>query len=71
MWGSESLKLLIKTGTVQKPPNDNSGVFACYYAPANKPETVVVVFVEQGGSSSGGAAPIARKILETYFNLNE
>jgi penicillin-binding protein 2 len=59
-----------KTGTAQKPPYDNSGVFACY-APANKPEIVVVIFLEQGGSGSGGAAPIARKILEAYFNLDK
>ncbi len=58
-----------KTGTVQKPPYDNSGVFACY-APANKPEIVVIVYVEQGGSSSA-AAPVARKILESFFNLDE
>ena len=59
-----------KTGTAQKPPYDDSGVFACY-APANKPEIVIVVFVEQGGSGSGGAAPVARKILEAYFNLDQ
>ncbi len=59
-----------KTGTAQKPPYDNSGVFACY-APANKPEIVIVIFVEQGGSGSGGAAPVARKILEAYFDLNQ
>lgn len=59
-----------KTGTAQKPPYDNSGVFASY-APANKPEIVVVVFIEQGGSGSGGAAPVARKILEAYFNINQ
>ncbi len=58
-----------KTGTAQKPPYDNSGVFACY-APANKPEIVVVVFVEQGGSGSL-TAPIARKVLEAYFNLDK
>lgn len=59
-----------KTGTVQKPPYDNSGVFACY-APTDKPEIVVIVLIEQGGSGSGGAAPVARKILESYFNLDE
>lgn len=59
-----------KTGTVQKPPYDNSGVFACY-APTDKPEVVVIVLIEQGGSGSGGAAPVARKILESYFNLDE
>ncbi len=59
-----------KTGTVQKPPYDNSGVFACY-APTDKPEIVVIVLIEQGGSGSGGAAPVARKILEAYFNFDE
>ncbi len=59
-----------KTGTVQKPPYDNSGVFACY-APTDKPEIVVIVLIEQGGSGSGGAAPVARKILESYFGLDE
>ena len=55
-----------KTGTAQRPPYDDNGVFACY-APANKPEIVVIVLVEQGGSGSGGAAPIGRKILDAYF----
>ncbi len=59
-----------KTGTVQKPPYDNSGVFACY-APTDKPEIVVIVLIEQGGSGSGGAAPVARKILESYFDLDK
>lgn len=55
-----------KTGTAQKPPYDDNGIFACY-APASKPEIVVIVLVEQGGSGSGGAAPIGRKILDAYF----
>ena len=55
-----------KTGTAQKPPYDDNGVFACY-APANKPEIVVIVLVEQGGSGSAGAAPVGRKVLEAYF----
>lgn len=58
-----------KTGTIQKPPEDDYGIFACY-APAHKPEIVVIVLVEQGGSGSGAGAPIARKVLETYFGLN-
>lgn len=58
-----------KTGTVQKPPYDNSGVFASY-APVGNPEIVVIVFVEQGGGSSS-AVPIARKVLEAYFDLDE
>jgi penicillin-binding protein 2 len=57
-----------KTGTAQKPPYDSNGLFACF-APANKPEIVIVVVVEQGGGGSSAAAPVARKILETYFNI--
>jgi penicillin-binding protein 2 len=57
-----------KTGTAQKPPYDSNGLFACF-APADKPEIVVVVVVEQGGGGSSAAAPVARKILEAYFNI--
>ncbi|HOJ77172.1 MAG TPA: penicillin-binding protein 2 [Bacillota bacterium] len=59
-----------KTGTAQRPPYDNTAVFASY-APADKPEIVVVVLVEQGGSGSSGASPIARKVFEAYFGLDE
>jgi penicillin-binding protein 2 len=58
-----------KTGTAQKPPYENNGVFACF-APADKPEIVIVVLVEQGGSGSGAAEPVARKMLETYFKID-
>lgn len=58
-----------KTGTAQKPPYENNGVFACF-APADKPEIVIVVLVEQGGSGSLAAEPVARKMLETYFNID-
>jgi penicillin-binding protein 2 len=57
-----------KTGTAQKPPYDSNGLFACF-APANKPEIVLVVVVEQGGGGSSAAAPVARKVLEAYFNV--
>jgi penicillin-binding protein 2 len=57
-----------KTGTAQKPPYDSNGLFACF-APVEKPEIVVVVVVEQGGGGSSAAAPVARKILEAYFNI--
>lgn len=59
-----------KTGTAQRPPYDNSGVFASF-APANKPEIVVIVLIEQGGSGSGGASPVARKIFEAYFDVKK
>jgi penicillin-binding protein 2 len=37
------------------------------FAPADAPEIVVVVVVEHGSSGGKTAAPIARAILERYF----
>lgn len=39
------------------------------YAPSDSAEISVTVLVENGGSGSVAAAPIAKKIIETYFRL--
>ena len=39
------------------------------FAPADKPEIVIAVVVENGGSGSRTAAPIARKIIDQYFGI--
>ena len=39
------------------------------FAPADKPEIVIAIVVENGGSGSRMAAPIARKIIEQYFGI--
>ncbi len=44
--------------------------FTCF-APAKEPEIAVTVLVEHGGHGGSAAAPIARKILESYFNIKE
>ncbi len=41
------------------------------YAPSDSPEISVTVLVENGGSGSVAAAPIAKKIIETYFRLKK
>ena len=41
-------------------------LFVCY-APLKNPEIVVAVIVENAGHGGAIAAPIARKILEAYF----
>ncbi len=38
------------------------------YAPVDKPEIAVSVFVEHGGSGGATAAPIAKKAIEAYFS---
>ena len=37
------------------------------YAPAEDPAIAVAVIVENGGSGSSVAAPIARKIMDAYL----
>ena len=41
------------------------------YAPSDSAEIAVTVLVENGGSGSMAAAPIAKKIIETYFRLKK
>ena len=40
------------------------------FAPAHAPRIAIAVVVENGGSGSGVAAPIARQILDRYFEDN-
>ncbi|MEE9230229.1 MAG: penicillin-binding protein 2 [Acidobacteriota bacterium] len=41
------------------------------WAPCAEPEVAFAVFVEHGGHGGESAAPIARRVLETYFNDEE
>lgn len=59
-----------KTGTWEVPGRVSNGLYVGY-APVENPEILVAVVVEQGRGGSSSAAPIARKILDAYFGLNE
>ena len=39
------------------------------YAPVDNPQVVVTVVIENGGSASRSAAPIAKQILSSYFEI--
>ena len=41
------------------------------FAPAENPEFVVAIIVENGGSGSKVAAPIARKMIKQYFGITD
>lgn len=64
------VNIAAKTGTAENSHGDDHGWFTAY-APFDDPRVVVAVIVEQGGFGSMSAAPIARKILEAAFNLNQ
>jgi penicillin-binding protein 2 len=69
-----------KTGTVQVVGYDKGGDLAkrqkskfgdhawfVAFAPRSDPQVSVAIFVEHGGHGADAAAPIAKKIFETYF----
>ena len=59
-----------KSGTAEAPPGE-SHIWFGGYAPADKPEIVVVAFGEHEGANGGGgkiAAPMVLKVMEAYFN---
>lgn len=59
-----------KTGTAENPHGQDHGWFVAY-APYDNPRIAVVVIVEQGGFGASSAVPIARKIMEAAFNINQ
>ena len=53
--------------TLERKLHDHALFIA--FAPADKPEFAVAVVVENGGSGSKVAAPIARKLIQQYFGF--
>ncbi len=58
-----------KTGSAQVNTGSANGVFASY-APYENPQIAVAVVIENAGSGSA-LAPIARRIYEKYFDINQ
>lgn len=55
--------------TLERKLHDHALFIA--FAPADKPEFVVAVVVENGGSGSKTAAPIAREMIKQHFGIVE
>lgn len=56
-----------KTGTSEIGKGETTHAWFTCFAPFDEPEIAVTVFLEEGGAGSDDAAPVARKILESYF----
>jgi penicillin-binding protein 2 len=79
--GDEALKVAGKTGTAEycdniaqaqnlcQPGNWPTHAWFMSYAPYDDPEIAVMAFVYNGGEGASVAAPIARKIIDAYFEL--
>ena len=57
-----------KTGTAEHAEEEPHAWFAGY-APADNPQIAIAVIVEEGGEGSKMAAPIFRRVAETYFDI--
>ncbi|MCL4382428.1 penicillin-binding transpeptidase domain-containing protein, partial [Patescibacteria group bacterium] len=79
-FGERKISVACKTGTAEygDPQNKTHAWFTVFAplpaeksakaAPADEPELTITVLVEGGGEGSNVAAPIAKKILEEWFN---
>lgn len=69
-WRANSKELSIagKTGTAQNPHGETHAWFTGF-APYENPEVCITVFIENGGEGGEIAAPIARAMLEKYFDV--
>lgn len=62
-----SLPVACKTGTAETSVEGYTHAWFTLFAPADYPEIVVTVLVEKGGEGSKVAGPIARKILDYWY----
>jgi penicillin-binding protein 2 len=60
-----------KDGQPDKDPKGNLPTHAWFtsFAPYQDPEIVVTVLIANGGEGSSVAAPVAARILRTYFGI--
>ena len=75
----ENITVAGKTGTAQVVSLDSQSTDRAHkdhawftsFVPAEAPEIAVTVLIEHGGKGGAVAAPIAKKIIETYFHLKK
>lgn len=63
------IKIAGKTGTAQNPHGNDHAWFIAF-APYENPQIAVCVLVENAGFGATHAAPIAKKIIESYLRKN-
>jgi penicillin-binding protein 2 len=61
-----NIKVGGKTGTAQNPHGEDHAWFVCF-APIENPQIAIAVLVENAGHGGSVAAPLAKKLLEKYF----
>lgn len=62
------LEVACKTGTAETNEDDKTHAWFTVFAPVDNPEIHLTVMVEKSGEGSKVAGPIARKIMDEYFD---
>lgn len=60
-----------KTGTAEVGTDGTPHAWFTLFAPIEKPEVVATILIERGGQGSSVAGPIARKIMDFYFQKGQ
>jgi penicillin-binding protein 2 len=68
VFGNFPVAVAGKTGTAQTPSGSDHSWYASW-APAGRPQVVVVVLIEHGGFGAEAAAPAAREIYSAFFHV--
>lgn len=64
------MRIAGKTGTAENAAGPPHAWFIGF-APATKPQIAIAIVVEHGGSGGASAAPIARRVFESFISLQE
>ncbi len=70
VFGNFPVPMAGKTGTAQREPQADQSWYVAL-APYPNPEIVVAATIEQGGFGVDSAAPVAKQILEAYYNTHK
>jgi penicillin-binding protein 2 len=57
-----------KTGTAQTVPGKEPNAWFTSFAPFENPEIALAILIEEGKEGSSAAVPVAKEVLEWYFN---
>ncbi len=68
----KGLDVYAKTGTAQNPHGPDHGWFMAFAGrEGEEPSIALAVFIEFGEGGSSAAGPVARAMLEAYFDVNQ
>ncbi|PDH48560.1 MAG: penicillin-binding protein 2 [Bacteroidetes bacterium MED-G21] len=62
----KNIEICGKTGTAENPHGEDHSIFIAF-APKDRPQIAIAVYIENGGWGSTWAAPIASLIIEKYL----